>query len=265
MRIRTIDIRDFSASSLVTAEDRLFHQKCLPVMSVVQATEGSYGIKIGDSPQFETGKMGVFIAPADRMQYITHRTDAQTGKMRAHWVFFTAVINECYRLEEVFDFPVILPPEHQNAVYEIIGKIHNNENVCDVLSGLYKLIVILTSIGTPREPQDENAFVYSARRQTERHYTEDDFDGKRLAEALSVSPSTLYRNFQKFFNTTPSRYINDIRLNKAALLLENTNLPLYAVGEKVGFSDAFYFSRLFRQKFSVPPSIYKKYYKNEVI
>ena len=229
-------------------------------MSVVQATEGSYGIRIGDSPQQDTGQMGAFIAPSGQMQYITHHTDICTNRMQAHWVFFSAVVNERYYLEEICAFPVIMPTKYQTDVYEIIERVRAGGQICNILSSVFRLVGILIEIGTIHDPS--NPFVYGARRYIEQHYPEHISDSG-LADTLAVSLSTLYRKFQAYFHTTPANYINRFRLNKAALLLENTDWPLHVVSELVGFSDPFYFSKQFKRLFQVSPSQYRKHYTNE--
>ena len=164
-------------------------------------------------PQQDTGQMGAFIAPSGQMQYITHHTDICTNRMQAHWVFFSAVVNERYYLEEICAFPVIMPTKYQTDVYEIIERVRAGGQICNILSSVFRLVGILIEIGTIHDPS--NPFVYGARRYIEQHYPEHISDSG-LADTLAVSLSTLYRKFQAYFHTTPANYINRFRLNKAA-------------------------------------------------
>ena len=86
MELQTIDIKVQHRPPNLH-RGRLFCEKSLPVLSVVQAIEGSYQISLDGGPACSTGEMGAFIAPAETLQSITHHVNPQTGQMRAHWVF----------------------------------------------------------------------------------------------------------------------------------------------------------------------------------
>ena len=59
--------------------------------------------------------------------------------------------------------------------------------------------------------------------------------------------------------TTPKDYIRTKRMARAAELLRSGEMTTVAeVAYKVGFSDALYFSRCFKQHFGVTPSKYQK-------
>ena len=46
----------------------------------------------------------------------------------------------------------------------------------------------------------------------------------------------------------PQEYLLDFRIRRACTLLKNTDLPVNDIARSVGYDDALYFSRLFRQK-----------------
>ena len=57
---------------------------------------------------------------------------------------------------------------------------------------------------------------------------------------------------------SPKNYILEMRVKRAAELLENTDLPMQKVGEEVGFSDQNYFSRIFKKYKGRTPSSYRR-------
>ena len=84
-----------------------------------------------------------------------------------------------------------------------------------------------------------------------------------LAEPLSVhdlcthfmlSRSYLARLFKQHLQMTPTAYINNEKMHYAAELLHNTDMNISEIAEYLGYCDVFYFSRLYKRTFGVPPS-----------
>ena len=72
MEISKLDLEYFYKSGFTSDSfDGIRHIKTLPYLSVVQATEGSYDIQLGNGAHFNTGDSGFFIAPSHIQQVIT--------------------------------------------------------------------------------------------------------------------------------------------------------------------------------------------------
>jgi transcriptional regulator GlxA family with amidase domain len=54
----------------------------------------------------------------------------------------------------------------------------------------------------------------------------------------------------------PVEFIRTVRLNKAALLLEKSDMKIAQIGYAVGFSSPNHFARAFKAKFNISPSEY---------
>ena len=81
---------------------------------------------------------------------------------------------------------------------------------------------------------------------------------REICAHTHLSTSALYRQFQRQFGCTVSKYINARRTEKAAELLEKTQLSIDSISEQLGFSDATYFTRIFKQEMGLPPMQYRK-------
>jgi transcriptional regulator GlxA family with amidase domain len=57
---------------------------------------------------------------------------------------------------------------------------------------------------------------------------------------------------------TVTDYINRTRVRRAEALLGKTALPMQAIAEQCGFSDANYFTRTFKKINDVSPNDYRK-------
>ena len=81
---------------------------------------------------------------------------------------------------------------------------------------------------------------------------------KRISRDVNVSKSVLYKNFHSRFNCTLSEYINSQRIERSTLFLLNTDLSVDEISQKVGFSNASYFSKTFKKQMGVSPLKYRK-------
>ncbi|MPY62067.1 helix-turn-helix domain-containing protein [Streptomyces spongiae] len=80
---------------------------------------------------------------------------------------------------------------------------------------------------------------------------------RSLAARVSLSPSRFAHLFTQQLGQSPMRALLDARLLHAARLLEATDLPVERVAAASGFNSPFHFSRVFRQRFGVPPGGYR--------
>lgn len=79
-----------------------------------------------------------------------------------------------------------------------------------------------------------------------------------IAENIFVSKSTLTKHFKRELSTTVNEYICNTVMGKAEELLVGSNISILDISQKFGFSDQFYFSRLFKKKFGKSPREYRK-------
>jgi len=75
-----------------------------------------------------------------------------------------------------------------------------------------------------------------------------------LAETFSLSAGYINQLFQMELGMTPSAVINRERLARAYQLIDREGLPVAQAALAVGFQDPFYFSRIFKEVYTVPPS-----------
>lgn len=78
-----------------------------------------------------------------------------------------------------------------------------------------------------------------------------------IAESFGYSRSYFGYIFKKMHGITANRYIQQLRLARAAELLCSTRLSVSAVAEAVGFDDANYFSTVFKNSYGMPPRQYR--------
>jgi len=80
---------------------------------------------------------------------------------------------------------------------------------------------------------------------------------EHLAERASLSVSHYSAMFRQRFGFAPIDWLIRQRIQRACQLLDTTGEKIEAVGQAVGFSDPYYFSRIFRRVMGVPPRRYR--------
>ncbi len=102
----------------------------------------------------------------------------------------------------------------------------------------------------------EERFLHQLLDITEKVWNESDFTIRDLAKQLGQSKAQLYRNTVAVTGHSPNDFIKEFRLNKAAQLLEEQAGNVSEVAYQAGFSSPSYFSKCFRNRFSILPSEY---------
>lgn len=82
-----------------------------------------------------------------------------------------------------------------------------------------------------------------------------------IAARLNITPEYLGTQFHKELGVNFSAYIKNYRMQKAKELLIGTQLKLYEIAEKVGYSDPKYFGRVFKESTGQQPLDYRKTHK----
>lgn len=75
-----------------------------------------------------------------------------------------------------------------------------------------------------------------------------------LAKRMSVSETYLRRLFNDALGTSPIKYLTRLRLEYATSLLDTGFYTIEDVARKVGYSDAKYFSTLYKRTYGISPS-----------
>ena len=79
-----------------------------------------------------------------------------------------------------------------------------------------------------------------------------------VAEHLDISIYSISRMFKAATGSNFKDYISDKRLERARILLLTTSDSVGSITEAVGFDRVSYFSTLFRKKYGISPSQYRK-------
>ena len=84
-----------------------------------------------------------------------------------------------------------------------------------------------------------------------------DISVDEVADALGVSRSFLSRCFKEVHGMTILEYLLGVRMKKALSLLDETDMSVNEIAARVGFNNANYFFRKFKEEFGCTPSQYR--------
>lgn len=79
-----------------------------------------------------------------------------------------------------------------------------------------------------------------------------------LCHQFSMSRSSLQTLFHTHFAMAPKQYINELKLNRACLMIREGKYNISEISNALGFASIHYFSRKFKQYYNVSPSEYVK-------
>jgi signal transduction histidine kinase/ligand-binding sensor domain-containing protein/DNA-binding response OmpR family regulator len=88
----------------------------------------------------------------------------------------------------------------------------------------------------------------------EKNLTNSQLSVEALSKEVGMSRTSLYSKLLELTGQSPVEYIRSFRLEKAAVLMEKSNMTIAEIAYQVGFTTPNYFARSFKTKFNMLPS-----------
>ena len=126
----------------------------------------------------------------------------------------------------------------------------------ECLSILYKILAELQK--TNRFSQDKDSKIAPAVAYIEEHFLQESISCDKLATLCGIHYSYLERLFREKFNTSPKKYIIQLKMKYACSLLESGKYSITQVADALSYSDLYFFSRQFKKYVGTTPSDYLK-------
>jgi transcriptional regulator GlxA family with amidase domain len=111
--------------------------------------------------------------------------------------------------------------------------------------------------------KDEDPIIGRVHRYVTEHIS-DALSIEELAKAVSVSRRTFSRLFAKYAKVTPSAFVEQVRVDTARRLLEETDAPLKTVAFKCGFHSTTHMRTTFSRRLNVTPKQYRLRFRGTV-
>jgi AraC-like DNA-binding protein len=217
--------------------------------------------------------MCVLIHPGQRHEFVTRRQSAiyseltfayQAEEYQSLRVPFSKVLSLYSGTEVQAVDDCMLTTEHRQVLYYLMVQITDYLNSSRPSSGYYvhRTLVHILDFLIERcaqrvftKPMADDRFD-RVRQWLEEHYLET-VSMDELAQMAGVTKSYFFRAFKKAFGTPPLAYQQTLRIEAAKTLLRVTSLSCSEVAYRAGFTDVYFFHRIFKKHTSLTPKQYR--------
>ena len=90
------------------------------------------------------------------------------------------------------------------------------------------------------------------------NFSDEDFSLEKISKALNYNPKYISQLFKKKMSVGINEYLNTVRIQSACTMIEQGTTSVSDIAMRCGFSDAQYFSKVFKRKMGIPPTEYMK-------
>lgn len=149
--------------------------------------------------------------------------------------------------------------QHQDEKYlwALISKFRTLQELRDYL--ILKVNIVLNGIA---DIKSNSRSVLDVLTYIQENYNRIDLSVKILADHVYLTPTYLSSLFKKETGKAISEHIADVRVEKSITLLMEPQAKLYEIAKKVGYSDANYYSKVFKKLKGLTPSKFRRKYKS---
>ena len=203
----------------------------------------------------------------------------ETGSSWYYAHFYCDAPSSC--MEELprgiyYDERVSLKPSEKDRYFITLPKLINCEEKTQIKRNFEKMIeahihgnipqtsirlwqIFLECAQNAQDDKVSNGYAEQIQNYVRQHYI-DGFTSAQIQEACGLSYKYAGTLFKEVTGQTIKEYQCTLRLRKAEQLLKETNKSITEIAQLTGFSDVFYFSKIFHRKKGCPPGEYRKTY-----
>jgi len=148
------------------------------------------------------------------------------------------------------------PNMRQEEVIKSIDKIFQLKNARKIIEELP--VVLDKMLNTVLlENVDNSRIVQKIINLVEKEYRHD-ISLNYIADSVNLAPAYVSYIFKKETGKTLIKYITDIKMAKAKILLEEGNLKIVEVARECGYDNQSYFNRLFKNYYGITPKQFRE-------
>lgn len=120
----------------------------------------------------------------------------------------------------------------------------------------YEILYEICQLETKYQSSERVAQIEKGVEYLREHYCDRDFDCGVLGDICGMSYTYFRRIFSIQYKMSPVKYITMLRMERAAELLKTEKYSCSQIADMLGYQNAYYFSKVFKGYFGVPPTKY---------
>lgn len=163
------------------------------------------------------------------------------------------------------------PNEIYHTLKNLVLELDKKEPGRDMLIHVY-LTQLLTQIARmvieekEKKNDQQQANVYVKKTIEYLHHNYDrDIQVKDIGDSVNLHPGYLHRVFKKQMGVTVMEYLTSLRMEKAKMLLADTDIPIVEISYYIGINSRQYFSLLFKKHTNHTPAEYRKSIDQDIV
>ena len=133
----------------------------------------------------------------------------------------------------------------------------------NILQNRQHLRDTVLSMDTPPEDTDytsqlDKEFMDKVMETIEKHLDNGDLTVEDIAGEVNMSRSVFFKKLKTLTGLSPVEFLKEIRMKRAAQLIETEEYNMAQIAYMVGLNDSHYFSKCFKQQYGMTPTEYKE-------
>ncbi|MFA4869354.1 MAG: two-component regulator propeller domain-containing protein [Pedobacter sp.] len=225
---------------------------------VLEAADGKQGLKIAVELIPDLILSDVMMPIMDGIQMLDHlKTNENTSHIPV--ILLTAkssVENQIEGLSYGADYYIVKPFQTAFILASIANLLKQRQKVFESLLPDHKIIAL--SPGEICITSKDEVFLKDIIAIVEKGMVDPDFNIELVAESIGMSRTTFYKKFKSLTNLTPVEFVRQMRLKRAKQFLDTGEHNVSEIAYAVGFNNAKYFGRCFKEDYGISPSEYLK-------
>ena len=113
-------------------------------------------------------------------------------------------------------------------------------------------------ISAPALSPNDQKFMDKVLETIDRNLDNGDLMVEDIASEVNMSRSVFFKKLKTLTGLSPIEFLKEIRMKRAAQLIETEEYNMAQIAYMVGFNDSHYFSKCFKQQYGITPTEYKE-------
>ncbi|MCQ2500844.1 MAG: AraC family transcriptional regulator [Lachnospiraceae bacterium] len=234
------------------------------VIHVVLKGKGVYSVGGEDFP-IQAGQ-AFLLRPGEETSYRADEEDP----WKYVWIGFNGYKAEAVTSDMGFsERDYVIELNNVRMIYTAIMQILNSRDFSNAgdlqrMSKFYEAVYLLITgnLKKSMDKKEEGDELQKKYVKAAREYIMTSYNKKiriaEIANAIGLNRSYLTSIFKKEMKMSPQDFLITIRMEKAAQMLRTTNESIRSIALSTGYDDSLQFSKAFKNKFNMTPSVYRK-------